>query len=162
MKPEKTTSKPQDPAATPVATPLGLPNVIGESTETPTVPSPTPGHPSDGSTRSSTPPSPSTSISALSDFTIADSVDGQPVVEPETIAPHDAFYFDDGSVEVTCGMTLFRVHTSILSLHSPVLRQMLSSANLTSAELPGGCLRIVSSDTPSEFAALLKAIYLPG
>ena len=89
-------------------------------------------------------------------------VDGEPAVEPETITPHDTFYLEDGSVEVTCGMTLFRVHSSILSFHSPVLRQMFSSANLATAESPNGCPRISSSDGPTEFAALLKAIYLPG
>ena len=98
----------------------------------------------------------------MSDFTIAGSLDGEPVVEPETITPHDMFYLDDGSVEVVCGMTLFRAHTSSLSFHSPILRQMFSSANLVTAESPSGCPRIVSSDTAAEFAILLKAIYLPG
>jgi len=49
-----------------------------------------------------------------------------------------------------------------LSFHSPVLRQMFSPANLTTVESPNGCPRIVSSDTPTDFAILLKAIYLPG
>ena len=123
MKPEKAVSKSLDPAATPVATSLGLPNV-GELPQIPTVPSPTPDRPSDGGTGSSTPLSPSTSISALSDFAIADSLDGEQVVEPGTITPHDTFYLNDGSVEVICGMTLFRVHASTVSFHSPVLRQM--------------------------------------
>ena len=161
VEPEKTISKSQDPAATPVATSLGLLDV-GEQPRTPTPLSPTLGHPSDESSRSSAPPSPSTSISGLSDFTIADSLDGEQTGEPETLTPHDMFYLEDGSVEVTCGMTLFRVHTSTLSFHSPVLRQMFSSANLATAEAPNGCPRIVSSDTPTEFAILLKAIYLPG
>ncbi|KAF9646053.1 hypothetical protein BDM02DRAFT_3061846, partial [Thelephora ganbajun] len=78
------------------------------------------------------------------------------------ITPHDTFYLDDGSVEVVCGMILFRVHTSTLSFHSPVLRRMLSPANLTAAESPNGCPRIVSSDTSVDFVTLLKAIYLPG
>ena len=110
---------------------------------------------------SSAPPSPSTSITALSDFTIADSLDDELVLEPETIMPHDTFYLEDGSVEVVCGKTLFRVHTSTLSFHSPVLRQMFSLANLTSAESPNGCPRIVSSDPPADFATLLKFVYLP-
>jgi hypothetical protein len=97
----------------------------------------------------------------LSDFTIADSLDDEPILEPETITPHDTFYLDDGSVEVVCGKTLFRVHTSTLSFHSPVLRQMFSPANLTAAESPNGCPRIVSSDTPTDFATLLKVVYLP-
>jgi len=163
----------QDPAATPVATSLGLPGV-GEQSQPPTLPSPTPDIPSERSPKSSAPPSPSTSITALSDFTIADSLDDEPVLEPETTTPHeptlepetvtshDTFYLDDGSVEVLCGKTLFRVHAGALSFQSPVLRQMFSPANLTTAESPNGCPRVVSSDTPTDFTTLLKAIYLPG
>jgi len=97
----------------------------------------------------------------LFDFVVADSLDGEPVLESETITPHDAFYPEDGSVEVVCGKTLFRVHTSTLSFHSPVLRQMFSPANLTTVESPNGCPRVVSSDTPTDFATLLKVVYLP-
>ena len=170
--PEITAPKSQDPAATPVATSLGLPDVV-EQPPTPTPLSPTPCHPPCESPKSSIPPSPSTSITALSDFTIADSLDDEPIpepetitpheptLEPETITPHDTFYLDDGSVEVLCGKTLFRVHTSTLSFHSPVLRQMLSPANLTAAESPNGCPRIVSSSTPTDFVTFLKVVYLP-
>ena len=172
VQPEITVPESQDPAATPVATSLGLPS-IGEQPQLPVLPSPAPDIPSGWSPRSSAPPSPSTSITALSDFTIADSLDDEPIhepqttlheptLEPETITPHDTFYLDDGSVEVLCGRTLFRVHTSALSFHSPVLRQMFSPANLTAVESPNGCPRVVSSDTPTDFATLLKAVYLPG
>ena len=71
------------------------------------------------------------------------------------------FYLEDGSVEVLCGKTLFRVHPSALSFYSPALRQMFSPANLTAAESPNGCPRIVSSTTPADFVTLLKIIYLP-
>ena len=158
--PEVSVRKSQDPAATPVATSLGLPGV-GEQSQPPTLPLPAPEIPSGWSPKLSAPPSPSTSITALSDFTIADSLDDEPVLEPETITPHDAFYLEDGSVEVVCGKTLFRVHTSALSFHSPVLRQMFSPANLTTVESPNGCPRVVSSDTPTDFATLLKVVYLP-
>lgn len=59
-----------------------------------------------------------------------------------------------------CGTTLFRVHTSTLSFRSPVLRNMFSPANLAAADSPNGCPRVVSSDTPSDFATLLGVIYL--
>ena len=111
----------------------------------------------------------------MSDFTIADSLDDEPtlepetitpqepiLLEPETITPHDMFYLDDGSVEVVCDKTLFRVHAGTLSFHSSALRRMFSPANLTAVESPNGCPRIVSSDTPTDFATLLKAVYLPG
>ena len=65
-------------------------------------------------------------------------------------------------MEVLCGNTLFRVHTSILSFHSPVLRRMFSPTSLASAESPNDCPRILSSDSATDFATLLKMIYLPG
>jgi len=98
----------------------------------------------------------------LSDFTIADSLDDQPILEPEIITPHDIFYLDDGSVEAVYSKTLFRVHAGALLFHSPVLHQMSPPANLTTAESFNGCPRVVSSGTPTHFATLLKAIYLPG
>ena len=159
-KPGTAIPKSQDHVATPVVTSLGLQS-LGEQSRTSTPPSPTSPHPPGESPKSSVPPSPSASITALSDFTIPDSPDDEPVLEPETITHHDTFYLDDGSVEVLCAKTLFRVHTSTLSFHSPVLRQIFSPANLTSAESPNGCPRIVSSDTPNDFVTLLKVIYLP-
>ena len=151
--------KSQDSAETLVATSLGLPGV-GHQSQEPTLPSPTPDIPSGWSPKSSVPPSPSTSTTTLFDFAVADSLDGEPVLESETITPHDAFYLEDGSVEVVCGKTLFRVHTSTLSFHSPVLRQMFSPANITTVESPNGCPHIVSSDTSTDFVTLLKVVYL--
>ena len=151
-----------------------------EQSQTPTPYSPALYHSSGESPKSSTLPSPATNITVLSDLTIADSLDDEAtvepetttshdalyldeeaIVEPETITPHDTFYLDDGSVEVVCDKTLFRVHATTLSFQSPVLRQMFSPLNLTAAESPNGCPRIASLDTPTDFAALLKAIYLP-
>ena len=60
-----------------------------------------------------------------------------------------------------CGNTLFRVHTSILSLHSPALRRMFARESLATAESPNGCPRILSSDKATDFTTLLKIIYLP-
>ena len=106
--------------------------------------------------------SPSISDASLSDFTIVDASGDELPIDPVTVTSHSTFYFEDGNVEVLCGHTLFRVHTSILSLHSPVLRQMFTQANLAAAESPNGCPRILSSDTPSDFVTLLKVAYLPG
>ena len=119
--------------------------------------------------------SPSTSIASLSDFAITDTDDDEPPidpiadtsddelpVDPTVTAPHKTFYFEDGNAEVLCGNTLFRVHTTVLSLHSPVLRRMFAQTNLAAAESPNGCPRLLTSDTPKDFATLLKTIYLPG
>jgi hypothetical protein len=121
--------------------------------------------------------SPSLSISTLSDFTVADASDDEspidaaitdvsddepPIGDPTTTAQHETFYLQDGNVEVLCGNTLFHVHTSILSFHFPALRRMFAQTSLDTAESPNGRPRILSSDTSTDFATLLKMIYLPG
>ena len=95
--------------------------------------------------------------------TIADTSDDELPIDPAAITPYETFYLDDGNVEVLCRNILFRVHIGTLSLHSPALRRMFSQTSLTTTESPlNGCPRIRSSDTPKDFTALLKMIYLPG
>ena len=151
-----------DPAITPIATPLGLPDRGSE----PQIPRPPQLEATvqeiEVAPVSPVTQSPSISIATLSDFTIADTSDDETPIDPTAITRHDKFYLEDGNVEVLCGNTLFRVHTSILSFHSPALRQMFVQANLAAAESPNGCPRILSSDAPTDFATLLKMIYLPG
>ena len=161
-KAEPTSTEQRDPSATPVATSLGLPSRSFEpqipqfpplesvTSEIDTVPvSPV--------TRS-----PSTSVSTLSDFTIADPTDDESPIDSTAITPHSAFYLEDGNAEVLCENTLFRIHTSVLSFHSPALRRIFAQTSLASAGSPNGCPRIRSSDTPTDFTTLLKTIYLPG
>ena len=152
----------EDPSATPIVTSLGLPSTDLEPQVT--LPSPTePAAAPETETAPESPvtQSPSISIATLSDFTIADTPDDESPVDPAAVTPHETFYLEDGNVEVLCDNTLFRVHTSILSFHSPALRQMLSQTSLASTESPNGCPRILSSDTATDFATLLKMIYLP-
>ena len=148
----------KDPAATPVIISLGLPSGDVE----PRNPLSPPLEPiitteTDMSPRSPAPHSPSISITTMSDFAVTD--DDEPPLDPKVITPHCAFYFEDGNVEVLCGNTLFRVHTSILSLHSPVLGRMFAKGSLTTAESPNSCLRIPSSGAAADFITLLK-IYI--
>ena len=151
-----------DPAATPVVTSLGLPNRdLEPHTPQPPPPESTATPETDTAPGSLTAHSPSISISTLSDFTIADTSDNESPLDPTVITPHDIFYLDDGNVEVLCGNTLFRVQASAMSFHSPVLSQMFVKSNLATAESPNGCPRVVSSDTATDFATLLKVIYLP-
>ena len=105
--------------------------------------------------------SPSISSATLSDFTIANTPDDDAPDDHTAVTPHDRFHLEDGNVEVLCENTLFRIHTSVLSFHSPALRQMFSQKSLACAESPNGCPRILSSDTAGDFATLLKMIYLP-
>ena len=153
----------EDPTATPTATSLGLPKQDPE----PRIPqTPPPESPADPETDTVPTPlvthSPSMSISTLSDFTIADTPDDESPIDPEAITTHSTFYLEDGNAEVLCGNTLFRVHTSILSLQSPALRRMFAQTSLASAESPNGCPRILSSDTATDFITLLKMVYLLG
>jgi hypothetical protein len=62
---------------------------------------------------------------------------------------------------VLCDNILFRVQASALSFYSPVFGQMFAKANLATAESPNGCPRITSSDSATDFATLLKIVYLP-
>ena len=170
----------KDPAATPVAISLGLPK---GDLKPQIPPSPLPLEPASVPESTAIPEplvtpivqSPSI-ITALSDFTSLDAFDDEPPVDssiPDTsddelpinltaVVPHETFYLEDDSVEVLCGNTLFRVHTTILSFHSPALRRMFAPANLATAESPNGCPRITSSDTAEDFVTLLKMIYFPG
>ena len=101
------------------------------------------------------------SITSLSDFTVADTSDDESPIDPTTVTHHDTFYLEDGNVEVLCGNTLFRVHTSVLSFYSPVLCRMFAQTSLTMADSPNECPRILSSDTATDFTTLLKRVYLP-
>jgi len=128
-------------------------------------------HPRDRYSPCVSPPatqSPSISVSTLSNFTIADVPDDESLIDrdgfpfdPATVARHKTFYLEDENVEVLCGNTLFRVHTSVLSFHSPTLRRTFAQTDLATAESPNGCRRILFSDTATDFATLLKMIYLP-
>ena len=105
--------------------------------------------------------SPSISIATLSDFAVADTSEDESLIDLTVATPHGTFYLEDGNVEVLCENTLFRIHTTILSFQSPALRRMFSQTGLATAESPNDCPRILSSDTATDFATLLKMIYLP-
>jgi len=75
---------------------------------------------------------------------------------------HETFYLEDGNVEIVCGHTVFRVHSTVVSFSSPNLRNMLSSSTLLNAPMPEGCPRVVFKDSAEDFAVLLKIIYTPG
>ena len=178
--PGPTDANQRDPTVTPVVTSLGLPNRDSE----PQIPPPPPPGPVTVPETGTIPASPvtpvtqspSVSIATLSDFTIADASDDEspacptftdtsddrPLVDPAAVVLHETFYLDDGNVEVLCENTLFRVHISALSFHSPALRRMFAQETLAAAESPNGYPRILSSDTAKDFATLLGVVYLPG
>jgi len=168
----------KDPTATPVVTSLGLLDTDLE----PQIPQPPPPEsvtaPEPGTTPESPAApiihSPSLSVSTLSNFTAAavsddefsivstfNASDDEPLIESIAVVPHETFYLEDGNVEVLCENTLFRVHASALSFHSPALHRMFAQTSLAIAESPNGCPRILSSDPATDFSALLGIVYLP-
>ena len=175
-KPKPTGTNRKDPAATPVATFLGLPNRdLEPQNSQPPPPESVPASETDTILESPVTAvihSPSISIATLSDFTVADASDDgspvgsafaytsddEPLIDHTAVVPHETFYLEDGNVEVLCGNTLFRVHTTVLSFHSPALRQMFTQTNLVAAESPNGCPRILSSDAATDFVTVLNVV----
>ena len=106
--------------------------------------------------------SPTLSISTVSDLTPTELGEEIERSEGQTTARHDAFYFEDGNMEIVCGDTVFRVHSTVLSYSSPKLRDILSPSTVLDAPMPEGCPRIAFTDDPEDLAVLLKMIYTPG
>ena len=107
--------------------------------------------------------SPTLSISTVSDLTPTElGEDIEDGMSERTLTRHDTFYFEDGSVEVVCGHTIFRVHSTTISFSSPKLRDILSPSTLLHAPTTEGCPRVTVEDTAQDFAVLLKMIYTPG
>ena len=104
--------------------------------------------------------SPTLSFSTVSDLTPTDFGEIERS-EEQTTAPHDTFYFEDGNVEIVCGDTVFRVHSTIISFASTKLRDILSPLTLN-VSIPEGRPRITISDSAEDFAVLLTMIYTPG
>ena len=104
--------------------------------------------------------SPALSISTMSDLTPTELGEIEQGQEQE--ASHDTFYFEDGNVEIVCGDSIFRVHSTVVSFSSSKLREILSQSALLSSPTPEGRPRITISDNAEDFAMLLKMIYTPG
>ena len=108
-----------------------------------------------------TPSSPTLSVSTISDLTPSE-LGAEGIGAEHMLTHHKSFYLEDGNVEIVCGHTIFRIHSSIVSSSSPRLRDMLSPSALLNAPTPGGCPRISSSDSAEDFAVLLKMVITPG
>ena len=110
--------------------------------------------------------SPTLSISTISDLTpteLGEEIEHKEEEEEEqTTTHHDTFYFEDGNVEIVCGHTLFRVHSTIISFSSSKLRDILSPLALLHAPTPEGRPQIIVSESAKDFGILLKMIYTPG
>jgi len=103
----------------------------------------------------------SSSISTISDWTPGEPREVIRDYVPE-VTYHETFYFRDGDVEVACGNTIFRVHSTVLSFSSSVFRDIFSQRALLHAPTPEGTPRITMADSAEGFAVLLKMIYVRG
>ncbi|KAI0342033.1 hypothetical protein BDW22DRAFT_228337 [Trametopsis cervina] len=73
---------------------------------------------------------------------------------------HPHFCFDDGSVAILCGHLYFLVHSSLLALHSPILKEMVDASGEDGAvELIEGRPTLRLPHMPDEMSLFLKAIY---
>jgi len=106
--------------------------------------------------------SPTLSISTVSDLTPTELSEEIEHGGNQAATRHDTFYFEDGNVEIACGDTVFRVHSTVVSFSSSELRHILSPSTLRAAPMPEGCPRIVFTDTVEDFSILLEMIYTPG
>ena len=106
-------------------------------------------------------PAGAVSSSTLSLFTSTDP--GEEIDHTELVTDrHDTFYFEDGNVEIVCGNTIFRIHSTIISFSSYKLREILSPPALLHAPTPEGRPRVTLSESAEDFGILLKMIYTPG
>jgi hypothetical protein len=80
---------------------------------------------------------------------------GGPDVDGKPRPIRSEIWYDDGSVVIQANSTQFRVHRSILSAHSSVLKDMVPNAE----ELVEGCPIILLSDSAEDMAHLLKALH---
>jgi hypothetical protein len=76
-------------------------------------------------------------------------------VTPYTIVMTSTVWFEDGSVVLSAEKREFRVHRSLLSLHSVVFRDMFSIPQRS--DLPEGPIEL--HDDPDDLAHLLHALY---
>jgi hypothetical protein len=109
--------------------------------------------------------SPTLSISTVSDMIPTELGDDVGEGSGERMnTRHDTFYFEDGNVEIVCGDTVFRVHSTIISFASTKLRDIFSQLLRIHPQIPEGCPRIIIilDDDAEDFATLLKMIYSPG
>lgn len=74
---------------------------------------------------------------------------------------HPELWFDDGSIVLIAGDTMFRVHRSTLCTHSTVFEDMFKVAQPSGEGMIDGCPTVEVHDQASDMACLLKALYNP-
>jgi hypothetical protein len=70
-------------------------------------------------------------------------------------------WFEDGTVVIQAGNSLYRVFRGILAARSPVFRDMFQLPQPPDCPLFEGCPVVQIWDSPTELTALLRAIFEP-
>ncbi|KAF7315168.1 BTB domain-containing protein [Mycena indigotica] len=88
----------------------------------------------------------------------------RPRVEEEksSVVTRSDIWHPDGSVVLQVGLTQFRVHSSVLSMHSPIFKDMFEMSKPDSTD-PGsmvdGCPVVQLYDDPKDVENVLRALY---
>jgi len=95
------------------------------------------------------------------DYTMNSTLLSVKLDRPLSPCPSTDFWFEDGSVVLQVESTLFRVHQSILSMHSDVFQGMFSvpQPTVTDGDLVYGCPVVQLSDRAVDWTHVLKALY---
>ncbi|TBU30336.1 hypothetical protein BD311DRAFT_612576, partial [Dichomitus squalens] len=102
-----------------------------------------------------TDPGPSRKRPKLEEPDESDTAADSPDVDEKPFVNHPTLYFDDGNVILTTGRTLFCVHRSLLSKHSPVFRELFEQKH----DRFRGLTQITMEETREDLEALLGVIY---
>lgn len=81
-----------------------------------------------------------------------------------TGTPHTQFWFDDGSVVLSVESTLFRIHRSILCMHSRIFADMFMVPQPLQDDtqpIIDGCPVVQMPDKAVDLTDLLRALYEP-
>lgn len=73
--------------------------------------------------------------------------------------PHPSLWHDDGNVILRAQATLFRLHRSILSLHSEVFGDMFKVCSPAAGETIEGCPVVEVQDTARDLTHFLLPLY---
>lgn len=82
---------------------------------------------------------------------------------PRLYQQHASLWYDDGSVILNAEGVLFRVHMSVLSVHSRVFADLFKVPQPPSERdnLAYGCPEVHLQDSADDVTSLLKALYDP-
>ena len=69
---------------------------------------------------------------------------------------HEILWYDDGNVIVVAGSVTYRVHKSVLSKNSTVLRALVATAEIAAGK---NCVKVLLDDDPVSVEHLLYSLY---